>query len=52
MEACFDALKKEEGDYKTKSGDNSDEKPEPNVTYMNNVLSSLIDEVGLNRTMA
>ena len=30
--SLFDALKKEKAEHKTKSGDSSDKKPEPNLT--------------------
>ena len=37
----FNAFKKEKAEHKAKSEDDSDEEPEPNVTYVNNLLHSL-----------
>ena len=50
----FNAFKKEKAEHKAKSEDDSDEEPEPNVTYVNNLLHSLFSncDVYFNNTMA
>ena len=49
----FDAFKREEAEPKANAEDDSDEEPEPFITYVSNLLDSLFSncEVFFNKTM-